>query len=115
MSVLQGCCLGPLPFLIYIHVDATCYNNSVASMYADGTSLWHQASDINNVNEAINSYLMQLDAWQKSNKLSLNAAKTNCLPSTSKQKDSHLKNRNEDLHLKYRNKEVQTVKALALY
>ena len=84
-------------------------------MYADGTSLWHQASDINNVNEAINSYLMQLEAWQKSNKLSLNSAKTNCLLSTSKQKDSHLKNRNEDLDLKYRNKEVQTGKALALY
>ena len=51
-------------------------------MYPDCTSLCYQTSDINNLNNAINNDLMQLDTWPKGNKLSLNVAKTNCIIKT---------------------------------
>ena len=53
---------------------------------------------------------MQLDTWLKGNKLSLNVAKTNCMPITTKQVHSYLKNRNEDLHLTIHNKERNVIK-----
>ena len=95
----QGSCLGPLLFLIYINDLPHAIQNSAVSMYADDTSLCYQISDINNLNNAINNDLMQLDTWLKGNKLSLNVAKTNCMLISTKQKHSYLKYRNENLHL----------------
>ena len=60
-------------------------------MYADATSLRYQSSDINVLNEAINSYLKQLDTWLQDNKLSLNVAKTNSMLVSARQKHSILK------------------------
>ena len=55
-------------------------------MYADDTSLCYQASDIETLNEAINNDLIQLEAWLKGDKLSLNVAKTNSMLIYTKQK-----------------------------
>ena len=61
----QGSCLGPLLSLIYINDLLHANQNSAVTMYADDTSLCYQTSDINNLNNAINSDLMQLDTWQQ--------------------------------------------------
>ena len=91
VGVPQGSCSGPLLFLICINDLLHAIQNSAVSMYADDTSLCYQTLDINNINNAINNNLMQLDTWLKGNKLSLNIAKTNCMLTATKQKHSYLK------------------------
>ena len=97
VGVSQGSCLGPLLFLIYINDLPQAVQNSTVSMYADDTSLCYQSSDINELNEAINIDLKQLDIWLQGNKLSLNVAKTNSMLVSTKQKHNILKSRNDDL------------------
>ena len=67
------------PFFIYINDLPHAVQNSAVFMNADDTSLCYQTSNINDLNEAINNDLMKLNTWLKSNKLSLNVAKTNCM------------------------------------
>ena len=81
---------------------------TAVSMYGDDTSLCYQSSDINELNEAIDNDLKQLDIWLQSNKLSLNVAKTNSML-VSKQKHNILKSRNEDLDLKIRDNELEII------
>ena len=102
VGVPQGSCLGPLLFLIYINGLPQPVQNSTVSMYADDTSLCYQSSDINELNEAINIDLKQLEIWLQGKKLLLNVAKTNSMFVATKQKHNILKNRNDDLDLKIR-------------
>ena len=78
-------------------------------MYADDTSLCYQSSDINELNEAINNDLKQLDIWLQGNKLFLNVANTNSMLVSTKQKHNILKSRNEDLDLKIRDNELEII------
>ena len=68
-------------------------------MHADDTSLCYQSSDINELNEAINIDLNQLDIWLQGKKLSLNVAKTNSMLVSTKQKHNILISRNDDNEL----------------
>ena len=73
----QGSCLGPLLFVIYINDLPLAVRGSTVSMYADDTSLCHQAMNMTQLNEAINNDLAILDTWHQGNKISLNVAKHN--------------------------------------
>ena len=101
--------MGPLLFLICINDLPQAVQNSTVSMYADGTSLCYQSSDINVLNEVINNDLKQLDTWLQGNKLSLNVAKTNAMLVSTKQKHNILKSRNEDLDFKIRDNELEII------
>ena len=86
VGVPQGSCLGPLLFLIYINDLPLAVQGWTVSMYADDTSLCHQALNMTQLNGAINNDLKQLDAWLQGNKLSLNVTKTYSMLITTKQK-----------------------------
>ena len=109
-GVPQDSCLDPFLFLIYRNNLPHAIQNSAVCIYADDTRLCYQTSNINDLNEAIDNDLMKLDTWLKSNKLSLNVAKTNCMIIATKQTHSFLKHRNEDLNLAIRNKEIEVIR-----
>ena len=109
VGVIQGSCLGPLLFLIYINDLPEAVQGTSVTMYADDTSLFHQSRDLTQLNEAINSDLSKLETWLQGNKLSLNVAKTHSMLISTKQKHKSLKSRNEALDLKIRNNELDVV------
>ena len=109
VGVPQGSCLGPLLFLIYINDLPLPVQGSTVSMYADDTSLCHQALNMTQLNGAINNDLKQLDAWLQGKKLSLNVTKTHSMLITTKQKRNILKSTYQNLELSIRGKELDIV------
>ena len=109
VGVPQGSCLGPLLFLIYINDLPLAVQGSTVSMYADDTSLCHQALNMTQLNGAINNDLKQLDAWLQGNKLSLNVTKTHSMLITTKQKRNILKSTDQNLELNIRDNELDVV------
>ena len=100
IGVPQGSCLGPLLFLVYINDLPCAVKNSTTSMYADDTTLFFRSMNIEDLNEAINSDLRDLDSWLSGNKLSLNVAKTQGMLICTKNKQRSLECTNESLCLK---------------
>ena len=81
-GVPQGSNLGPLLFLVYINDLPNCLNHTVPRMFADDTSI----SSVENLQNVINSELMNLKSWLNSNRLSLNVLKTEFMVIASHQK-----------------------------
>ena len=109
VGVPQGSCLGPLLFLIYSNDLPQAVQASTVSMYADETSLYHQSSDLTQLEDALNSDLKQLTTWLQGNKLSLNVAKTHSMLISTKQKHNILKSQNEALLLNIYNNKLDVV------
>ena len=76
-GVPQRSVLGPPLFIIYTNDLPDCIENATTILFADDTTIYESASDINYVYRYMNSNLSRLTDWFMGNKLSLNVAKTN--------------------------------------
>ena len=109
VGVPQGSCLGPLLFLVYINDLPCAVKRSTTSMYADDTTLFFRSKNIEDLNEAINNDLRDLDSWLSGNKLSLNVAKTQGMLLCTKNKHKSLEGTGESICLKIRDNDLALV------
>ena len=75
-GVPQGSVLGPILFLIYINDLLNSIFFSDVFHFADDTSLLYSASSLSKIRKSLNLDLKSLQNWLNSNKISLNALKT---------------------------------------
>ena len=78
IGVPQGSVLGPILFLIYINDLSNC-SNFKTTLYADDSVLTLSHKNVNCLQTMLNFKLIKINAWLKSNQLSLNVNKTNFL------------------------------------
>ena len=74
--VPQGMILGPLLFLICINDLPNCLSFSIPRMFADDTHITFVGSDLHLIQSILSHYLEKLSNWLVSNRLTLNASKT---------------------------------------
>ena len=74
-GTLQGSCLGPLLFLIFINDLPINNQNGTSILFADDTTLLHSHCDINILKCIVEEDLNRLMDWFMANKLTLNLSK----------------------------------------
>ena len=89
-GVPQGTILGPLLPLIYINHFPNCLLFSVLRMYADDTHITYACSDLHLIQSSLSHNLEKLGKWLVSNRLTLNARKTEFMLICSRQRLSTL-------------------------
>ena len=89
MGVPQGSILGPLLFLLYINDLPNCLSKSTPILFADDTTVVKTGTNILDLFRDMNSELLNLETWCKTNKLSLNAKKTKFILFKPKRKHIH--------------------------
>ena len=113
-GVPQGTILGPLLFLIYINDLPDCLSFSIPTMYADDTHITYAGSDLHLIQSSLSHDLEKLSKWLVSNRLTLNATKTEFMLIGSRQRLSTL---SDTLELSIDNvpiEQVPSVKSLGL-
>ena len=114
-GVPQGTILGPLLFLIYINDLLNCLSFRVPRMYAGDTHITYAGSDLHLIQSSLSHDLKRLSKWLVSNKLTLNATKTEFMLIGSRQRLSTL---SDTLELSVDNvpiEQVSSVKSLGIY
>ena len=90
-GVPQGTILGPLLFLIsYINDLPNCLSFSIPRMNADDTHITYAGSDLHLTQSSLSHDLEKLSKWLVSNRLTLNATKTEFMLIGSRQRLSTL-------------------------
>ena len=111
----QGTILGPLLFLIYINDLPNCLSFSIPRMYADDTHVTYAGSDLHLTQSSLSHGLEKLSKWLVSNRLTLNATKTEFMLIGSRQRLSTL---SDTLELSFDNvpiEQVSYVESLGIY
>ena len=75
VGIIQGSCLGPLLFLVYIN-DIFLATNIKLRLFADDACLSYQHCDFDQVNVVINKELSRIDEWLCRNRLFINYSKS---------------------------------------
>ena len=115
VPVPQGTILGPLLFLIYINDLPNCLSFSKPRMYADDTHITYAGSDLHLIQSSLSHDLEKLSKWLVSNRLTLNATKTEFMLIGSRQRLSTL---SDTLEISIDNipiEQVSSVKSLVIY
>ena len=103
-GVPQGSLLGPLLFLLYIKdIPNVISDISSPVLYADDTSFIITNSDSQMSEKDINTTILQLNSWFKSNLLLLNLEKTYFLQFLTKNTNA------TDLHISYKNRRISSI------
>ena len=113
-GVPQGMILGPLLTLIYINHFPNCLSFSVLRMYADDTHITYAGSDLHLIQSSLSHNLEKLSKWLVSNRLTLNATKTEFMLICAKHRSSTL---SDTLKLSIDNvpiEQVSSVKSLGI-
>ena len=75
-GVPQGSILGLLFFILYVNDLPACPNELEFILFADGTSICFEHSDLDVLTSHLNDQLNNVSTWLKANKLSINVKKT---------------------------------------
>ena len=86
-GVPQGSVLGPLLFILYINDLHKACSTGNTRIFADDTNIFFKCKDTNEITRIGSLLMMQLHQWFKSNKLTLNAEKSNFVVFRSKRKN----------------------------
>ena len=76
-GVPQGSILGPLLFILYINDLPNCSSMLKFILFADDTNIFYANKNIAELVNVVNCELSNLSMWFRSNKLSINASKSN--------------------------------------
>ena len=90
VGVPQGSILGPLLFLIYVNDLPSTVNNCDITLYADDTVLFCSAKSAIELEQKLNSDLLNLSHWFAANRLTLNTSKCKFMVFTSNAKLTRL-------------------------